>query len=116
MRKIGSGLAELEAGINRFDSAAAEQTRLAGEVQKIAQQEAELLRDESLSEPTATKRLIEIRAKADVLRARAEAATERAAEQQKVVLELGANVRRTLARAAHAILQARSTRLLAMIG
>jgi hypothetical protein len=46
-------------------------------VQKIANTEAELLRDESLSEAAATKRLIEIRAKADVLRARAKVAGER---------------------------------------
>jgi hypothetical protein len=68
------GLVELETAIGKFDSLAAEATRLAGEVQKIASTQAELLRDESLSEAAATDRLIEIRAKADVLRARAKVA------------------------------------------
>jgi len=88
LAQIESGLVELETAIAKFDSLAAEATRLAGEVQKIANTEAELLRDESLSEAAATKRLIEIRAKADVLRARAKVAGECVDEQTELVLEL----------------------------
>ena len=58
-RQSELGLVVLEIAIAKFDSLAAEATRLAGEVQKIASTEAELLRDESLSEAAATKRLIE---------------------------------------------------------
>ena len=87
-RQSELGLVVLEIAIAKFDSLAAEATRLAGEVQKIASTEAELLRDESLSEAAATKRLIEIRAKAGVLRARAKVAGERLDEQTELVLEL----------------------------
>jgi len=86
LAQIESGLVELETAIAKFDSLAAEATRLAGEVQKIASTEAELLRDESLSEAAATKRLIEIRAKADVLRARAKVTGERVDEQSNLSL------------------------------
>jgi hypothetical protein len=74
LAKIETSLAELEASIAKLGSLAAEQTRLASEIQKTASAEAELLRDESLSESAATKELIKIRALADVLRARAKAA------------------------------------------
>ena len=111
LRRIQGGLTELEGAISRLDSLIAESTRLATEVQKVAQQEAELLRDESLSEATATKRLIEIRARADVLGTRAKAAAEPVQEQQNPVLDLGAVIRRTLARAANEILMARQARI-----
>jgi hypothetical protein len=65
------------------------------------------LRDESLSEAAATKRLIETRPKADVLRARAKVVDE----QTVLVLELGAVVRRNLARAANEVLVARQIRI-----
>jgi len=80
LAKIESGLIELENAVTKLDSLTQEQTRLQSEVEKVASAEAELLRDESLSESTATKRLIEIRARADVLRARAKAAGERTDE------------------------------------
>jgi len=52
LRRIQGGLTELEGAISRLDSLIAESTRLATEVEKVAQQEAELLREESLSEAT----------------------------------------------------------------
>lgn len=109
--EIQGNLAELQSAFQKFDLLSTEQSRLAGEVAKIAQQEAELLRDESLSEVTATKRLIETRARADVLRARAKAAGERVTEQQSFVLEVGSTVRRNFAHAAHQILQTRQVRI-----
>jgi hypothetical protein len=45
-----------------------------------------MLRDVSLSEQTATKRLIELRCRGDVLPARAKVAGERVDEQQSLVL------------------------------
>jgi hypothetical protein len=115
LSKIEAGLVELENQIAKLDSLTAEATRLVGEVEKIANAEAELLRDESLSESTATKRLIEIRARADVLRARAKAAGEHVHEQTELTLELGVIMRRTLGRAAHEILQARQRRIIRLL-
>jgi hypothetical protein len=111
LRKIESGVAELESAISRLDLLITEQTRLAGEVQKAATAETELLRDESLSEAAATKELLKIRTLGDVLRARGNVAGERVGEQTDLVLELGATVRRTLARAANEIYEAPQARI-----
>ena len=115
LAQIEAGLVELENQIAKLDSLAAEQTRLTGEVQKTESAEADLLRDESLSEQTATKRLIETRARADVLRARLKAVLERIDEQKHLVLETGAVLRRTLSRTANQVLVARENRILQML-
>jgi hypothetical protein len=115
LAKIEAGLVELESQIAKLDSLSAEQARLAGEVQKTESAEAELLRDESLSEAAATRKLIETRAKADVLRARVKTSGERIDEQKHLVLETGAVLRRALSRTAYHILVARENRIVRLL-
>jgi hypothetical protein len=115
LAQIEAGLVELESAFHKLDSLNHQQLHFAEEVQKIASAEAELLRDESLSESAATRKLIETRARADVLRAREQTARERIDEQKQLVLETGAVLRRTLWRTANQILVARENRILQLL-
>jgi hypothetical protein len=111
LAQIETGLVELETALQKLDSLIAKETRLAGELQKVSLEEAAVLKDETLAEKDAVKKLITVRATKDVQTARLEAAKQRTFEQTEFTLELGAVVRRTLARAANEILMARQARI-----
>jgi hypothetical protein len=109
---IEENMRRLQTGFAQLDACKIAEQQLADEVRKAESEETRILKDEDLSVPAATKKLVEARAKRDVLIARHTAARQRTGIAIEDLLEFGRIVRRNCTHFAHALLQARRARLL----
>jgi hypothetical protein len=109
---IQQNLLRLREAFAQLDVCKTAEEQLADEVHKAEAEENRILKDEELSVLVATKKVVEARARHDVLIARHTAARQRTTIQIEDVLEFGRIVRRNCVHLGAALLQARRTRLL----
>jgi hypothetical protein len=109
---IEENMRRLQQAFVRLDACRKAEAELADEVRKAESEESRISKDEDVSVPTATKKLVEARAKKDVLVARHTAGRQRTAIAIEDVLELGRIVRRNCVHLGAALLTARRARLL----
>lgn len=112
---IEQNLLKLQSAFTQLDVCRNTEAELADEVRKAEAEETRILKDEEVSVPAATKKLVEARAKKDVLVARHTAARQRTTIQVEDVLEFGRIVRRNCVHLGAALLQARRIRLLEVL-